>query len=203
MATITISRQFGAGGQTLGRRLAKTLGYHCVDEIVVREIAKEIKVSTDQVRAFEKDGGANLMKFIDKFVSGDYINRLISGKYGYVDEKNYVEAVRTIIREVHRQGNVVIIGRGGQYILRDEKDVYHVLLVSNLEDRIRFIKEKYNLKDSAEKAVQRADKNRAGFLSFFSNNGNHDDPLLYDLTINTKKVSIEKAEALIIRLISE
>lgn len=204
MATITISRQFGAGGRTLGRELARRLGYRCVDEVMVRDVAKEINVSPGQVRGFEKEGGANLMKFIDKLVSTDYIGRLISPKYGTLDEKKYVDTVRSIIQELHKQGNVIIIGRGSQYILNDSDDAYHILLVRELEDRFRFIAEKYEMKEAeAAKVVSRADKNRVGFLKFFSESRSHDNPLFYHLALNMNRMSLDKAADLVIDLVSQ
>jgi len=204
MTTITISRQFGAGGKTLGRMLEKSLGYRCVDEIMVREVAKQVNASESQVLGFEKGGGTGLMKFLDKFVTGDYINRLIPSKYGYVDEKCYVDAVRSVVLALHKQGNVIIVGRGSQYILKDLEKTYHILLVGELGDRIRFIADQYQMKEAeAAKAVSLADKNRTGFLSFFSNSGDHDNPMSYDLTLNMRRVRLQQAEKLVIDLISE
>ena len=62
MATITISRQFGAGGRTLGKKLAKKLGYYCADDVMVKEVAERMNVSSRQVKGFEKEGATNLMK---------------------------------------------------------------------------------------------------------------------------------------------
>ena len=203
MATITISRQFGAGGRTLGKSLAKRLGYHFVDDVMVKEVAGRMNVSSKQVEAFEKEGASSLMKILDKFISKDYIDRLISDKYGYVHEKKYVDSIEAIVNSLHKEGNVVIIGRGSQYILKDQPDAYHILLVRELKDRINFLTKQYKMKSEAEvkKTVNRIDKNRENFLNFFSESDSHDDPLCYDLTINTKNVSLEKAADLIINLI--
>ncbi len=202
MPTITISRQFGAGGRTLGRELARRLEYRCVDEVIIREVAKEINVCPEEVIGFEKEGGAKMMKFIDRLVSTDYINRLISAKYGYLDEKKYVDTVKSIIEELHNQGNVVIVGRGSQFILQNSDDAYHILLVSELKDRYAYIAEKYNMKEAdAVKAVNRADKNRQGFLKFFSEGRAPDDPLLYHLTLNMNRISLDKALDLVIELV--
>ena len=92
MTTITISRQFGAGGRTLGKKLAKRLGYYCADDVMVKEVADRMNVSPKEVQGFEKEGASNLMKILDRFLSGDYISRLISDRYGYVYEKKYVES---------------------------------------------------------------------------------------------------------------
>lgn len=203
MAVITISRQFGAGGWTLGGRLAKRLGYRFVNEDVIKEVASKIGASKDQVVAFEKAGATKLMKFIDKLVSRDFIDRLITDKYAYVDQKGYVEVVRAIVQDLYREGNVVIIGRGSQYILKDCDDTWHILLVQDLESRIRFMMNKYNLpRTDAEKAIRQRDQTRKQFLSFFSGQGIHDDPIHYDLVLNMNRVSMDKAEELVVELIS-
>jgi len=204
MTTITISRQFGAGGRTLGRSLAKKLGYYYSDDVMVKEVAERMRCSSKQVQAFEKEGATNLMKILDKFlIRGDYINRLITDKYGYVYEDKYVDSVKSIVRGLHEQGNVIIIGRGGQYILKNEKDTFHILLVREIEDRIAFLVEKYGIaEEEARKTINRVDKNRRGFLNFFSGNDNsYNDPLMYDLAINTSRISLEKSEELIMNLI--
>jgi len=205
MTTITISRQFGAGGRTLGRRLAKKLGYYYADDLMVKEVADRMRCSSKQVRAFEKEGSSSLMKILDKFLSGDYISRLISDKYGYVCEEKYVDSIKAIMKGLHKQGDVVIIGRGSQYILKNEKDAFHILLVRELDERIKFLSEKYNItKAEARRTINRVDKNRKGFLNFLSNQDNtFDDPLTYHLVVNMGRVSLEKAEKLVIGLIQK
>ena len=204
MAVLTISRQFGTGGLTLGERLSRRLGYRCVHEGMIRQVAKKVRASSQQVRAFEKAGGTKLMKFLDKMVSRDFIDRLISDKYGYVGEKDYVDVARDLIEELYEKGNAVIIGRGGQYILKDHDNTWHILLVANQENRVRFIMDNYNLRESeAEKAIRRADQIRNSFLGVFADKESHDDPLSYDLVINMNRVSMDKAEELIMGLTNQ
>jgi cytidylate kinase len=203
MAVITISRQFGAGGRTLGETLAKRLGYRYVNEDMIREVAKKAGVSSKQVRAFEKDGGSKLLKFMDTIVSRGFIDRLISEKYGYIDEKSYVPVVRALIEQIYEKGNAVIIGRGSQYILKDCENTLHILLVADLEHRIRFMMDKYKLtEDNAQKAIKRADQIRTNFLCLFSEKVSHDNPLSYDLVVNMNRVSMEKAIEIVAELVS-
>ena len=203
MAVITISRQFGAGAWTLGERLSKRLGYGCVNEDVIKEAAIKMKVSSKDVHSFEKEGASRLMKFLDKMISGDFIDRHITDKYGYVDEKRYVDVVRLIIEELYDKGNMIIIGRGGQFILKGRENAHHLLLVQELESRILFMMDRYGLtRAEAEKAIRQRDQIRDSFLSFFANGGYKDDPLLYDLVINMDLVSMEKAEDLVFGLVS-
>jgi len=203
MTTITISRQFGAGGRTLGDNLSKKLGYYYADDVMVKEVAELMNVSPKEVEGFEKAGGSNLMKILDKFLSGDYISRLISEKYGYVYEQKYVDSIRSIVKGLHDKGNVVILGRGSQYILQDEEDVFHILLVGDVDDRAQFLSKKYEFADenAARKTVMRADKLRDNFLTFFTDSENHDDPRFYDLVLNMKRVSMDKAIGLVVGMI--
>lgn len=203
MAVITISRQFGAGGWTLGRRLGKTLGYRYVHEDMIKEVAAKINVSSDRIRALEQRGASRLDKFLDKLVNPSYVDRLITDKYGYVDEQTYVDVVRDIVQELYQKGNVIIIGRGSQYVLRGYPDCWHLLMVGDLEARTRFVMDKYNLSESeAQKAIRKRDQVRLRFLSFFSDEGDHENPLYYDLVINMSRLSMEKAERMVLDLIA-
>jgi cytidylate kinase len=204
MAVITISRLFGAGGWTLATRLSETLGYKCINEDMIKDAASKLNVSSGQVQNFEKDGASKLMWFIDKMINTNFIDRHISERYSYVNEQSYVEVIRKIIIELHEKGNMIIIGRGGQYILKDFPGTRHILLVQELSSRIRFMMKNYNLSLSeAEKAIKQRDQIRTRFLGFFTDKRHIDDPNNYDLVINMDRISMEKAEKLIMGLISD
>lgn len=202
MAVITISRHTGAGGITLGQRLANKLGYRYVDEVMIKDIAEKIGVTREDVRSFEKDGATKLMRFLDKVVRTDFVRRESANRYGTVDEKEYVYVVRAIIKELYLQKNVVIVGRGGQFILKDLPDVWRTLLVDDVKNRVRFMMENYRLDEGkAERFIRERDRFRSNFLSFFADKSLHDDPRSYDLVINMEHVSLEKAEKLVLELI--
>jgi cytidylate kinase len=63
MAVITISRQFGAGGITLGKMIAESMGYTFADSDILQRVAKEANVSTHWVESFEKEAGSKLSRF--------------------------------------------------------------------------------------------------------------------------------------------
>ena len=203
MAVLTISRQFGAGGRTLGEGVSKRLGYRYIQEDMIKELAIKAKVSARQIKDFEERGTSKLLKFLDKIVSASYVDRLASDNYHYVDEKIYMDVVKKVIEDLYREGNVVIIGRGGQYILKGYENVRHVLLIAGLEHRIRFMTERYSLSETrAAKVIMRADQIRTRFLNLFAPEGSHNDPLTYDVTINMEQLSMEEAENIVVGLIS-
>ena len=200
MATITISRHFGAGGATLGARLAKRLGYRYVGDELIKEVAKKAGVAPSQVRTFEKSGTSKLMKLLDWVISPDFIERHVSDK-GQLSEQRYVEEIKEALYKLHREGNVVIIGRGGNYALKGHSGTMHVLLVADGEHRVRFLCEHYDMsKSEAESAVMRADMIRTRFLNCFSPEGWHDDPLLYTIILNMNDVSESRAEEILVGL---
>ena len=202
MAVITISRHTGAGGMTLGQRIAKKLGYRYVDEVMIKDIAEKIGVTREDVRSFEKDGATKLMRFLDKVVKTDFVRRESANRYGTVDEKEYVYIVKAIIKELYSKQNVVIVGRGGQFILKDLLDVWRILLVDELKNRIHFMMETYHLaEEKAERFIRERDRFRTNFLSFFADKSLHDDPRSYDLVINMERISLEKAEKLVMDVI--
>ena len=204
MAVITISRQFGAGGWHLGERLAKRLGYRYVNEGMIQEVAKKGKISSGRVRVFEKSGTNKLMKFLDRLVSTDSVDRFVSERHGHLDEKSYVKIVRGIFEELHEKGNAIIIGRGGQYILKGYSNAHHILLVADMKSRIRLIKDTHKLTENKAKAmIKQMEHQRARVLRLFSGHEFHDNPIYYDLVINTTQVGLQKAEELVINLVSE
>lgn len=203
MAVITISRQFGAGGRTLGHRLAKRLDYRYVNEDMIKKVAEEVNVTPDGVHYFEKEGHTLLTKVMNIVVSGNFIERILAGSSTLLNEEKYVEVVRGIIDGLHRAGNVVIIGRGGQYILRDKPDAYHILLVGDDSFRVDFICAKHSLsRYEGHRVMQAQDKTRDTFLRCFAKE-NHDNPGLYHLTINTARVGLEKAVEMVADLVSD
>lgn len=201
MSVITISRQFGAGGRTLGEIVAKTLGYTLVDEEIIQMVAKKAKVSTNFVQSIEKEAGGKLLKFMSRLVTKSYVDRILDERHGYIDEEIYVDLLNKIIGQIGDEGNAVVIGRGSQYILKDYKDTYHILLVADLEDRISFMEKKYKLSRSqAVQVVNSRGKRRANLYRKFGKQ-DYDQPTLYHMVLNMSKLDMNKASDLVCKLV--
>jgi cytidylate kinase len=204
MSVITISRQFGSGGKTLGRRIADTLGYYYADEDIIERAAVEIYVSSDGRKMFESEPVDKFKKFISKLNPfGTSLMELPLGdKERNIDGFKYVELLNLIIPKIAKDGNAVIVGRGGQYILQNFDDTYHLLLIAKEQDRVKFIEEHYRASRArAVQVIKRMDKRRANLFSYFRRK-DYDDPTLYDLIINLSLLSIDKAQELVIKLVN-
>ena len=201
MALISISRQFGAGGHTLGQRLADRLGYQLVEREIIAQVAKEANVSVAWVEAVEKEAGGLLMKLVNSLISSNFIERITGVSASDFDEKRYYTFLSKVIQETAREGNIVFIGRGSQYILAENPGCLKVLLVANLEDRIRFMMEHYELtEEKAAQVVQREEKRRLLFLKGLDPR-DPDNPSIYDLIINTGRVTLEEAEEMVMHIV--
>lgn len=202
MAVITISRQFGAGGKTLGTMVAERLGYTFVDNEIIQMVATEAKVSKTWVESIEKEAGGTLQRLITNLVSKSLVERILSGERGYIDEEIYVDTLRKIITKLAEAGNVVIIGRGGQYILQDDPKTLHILLVGDFEHRVEFMEKHYNLNNKqATQAVTLDDRRRVSLYRKFGKE-DYDNPDLYHLVLNMNRVELNKGCDLVVKLVS-
>ncbi|MBC8550881.1 MAG: cytidylate kinase-like family protein [Desulfobacterales bacterium] len=193
MAVITISRQFGAGGRTLGEMIAKELDFQFLDDLIIQELADKAKVSTDFVKSMERTAGGKISKFISGLLSSNYIERLIGEDKGYLNEEIYAELLHEVILEFAKMDNVVLIGRGGQYILNDFEGAFHLLLVAEWQDRIKFMQQFYAISDvKAEKSVKQGETRRANLYKYFGKE-DYDQPYLYHLVLNMSRLSLEQA----------
>jgi len=197
MAVITISRQFGAGGNTLGRMIADKLGYTFADQEIIQRIAKEANVSTKWVESFEKEAGSKVSRLIDKMVSRRLLDRILKDERGYLDEKIYLDYLVLIVAQMADEGDVVILGRGSQYILDDHPDASHILLIDDFEDRVKFLMGNYDLSSRrATQVVTNEDKRRAALYSRLGKH-DYDNPSLYHLVLNMGKIDLKSALKLV------
>ena len=152
---ITISREFGSGGRSIGKRVAELLGYKFYDSEIVGKVA-------------ERSGFAP--EFIEE--SGEYASAKSSllfaiasaGQYGSsglsMHDKLYIEQTK-IIEELADEGSCVIVGRCADYILRSRKDCLHVFIHADMESRAKHIVERYGDREkSPEKRLTEKDQKR-------------------------------------------
>jgi cytidylate kinase len=202
MAVITISRQFGAGGITLGKMVAEKFGYTFADTEIIKMVAEMANVSTHFVETVEKEAGGKFSKFISKTVSKPLVGRILKDERGYIDEEIYLDYLVLIIAQMADDGDVVILGRGSQYILNDHPDAYHILLIDTFENRVKFMQDNYDLSHNrAVHVVKNEDKRRLNLYKKLGKS-DYDNPDLYHLVLNRSRISLDKASELICNLLN-
>jgi cytidylate kinase len=201
MAVITISRQFGAGGKTIGQKVSEALGYTFLDEDIVQIIAEKAKVSPGWVESVEKEAGGRLSRIVTKMVSRPLIDRVLKDERGYIDEQIYIDYLVVIIAQMAEDGNVVFLDRGSQYILNDFPDAFHILLINTFANRVKFMMNNYDLSQNRATQIVKSEEKRRMNLYRKIGKQDYDQPELYHLVINMARVDLEEAIQLILHLV--
>ena len=201
MAVITISRQFGAGGKTLGKMVADQLGYEFADSEIIKMVAEMANVSTHWVETVEKEAGGKLSRFLSKMVSKPLVERVLKDERGYIDEEIYLDYLVLIIAQIADEGDVVILGRGSQYILNDHPEACHILLIDEFENRVQFMVDHYDLSNSSATHIVKAEDKRRKNLYQKLGKTDYDNPFLYHMVLNMSKISLDDAFKLISQII--
>ncbi|HKK01431.1 MAG TPA: cytidylate kinase family protein [Desulfuromonadales bacterium] len=178
MAIITISREMGSGGIPIAHKVAEKLGYTLIDGDALKENAISHGLAPD---AFEK-ADEKPPAFVEE-----------------LDEKIEVDLhrIELAILEYALKGNVIVYGRGGQDLLQRLTSVFRVRIIAPFEDRVeRWAEREWLDPDIARVLVRKSDQQRAGFIKYYFNR-DWQDPLGYDLIINTQRLSEEMAVKLI------
>lgn len=203
MAVITISRQFGAGGRTLGQMVAEKLNYKFLDDAVIQELSKRIRVTKESITEMEDIAGGLFSKIVSAMLSRGYMERLAGENSGYIDEVIYVDKLKEVITDLAKQNNVVLLGRGSQFILAERENTYHFLLVASKEQRIQFMQRRYKLSDNkAYNEVLGGEKRRKNVYAKMGCT-NYNDPETYHMVLNMGRLSLEQAMDQIVSLVAQ
>jgi cytidylate kinase len=205
MSVITIARQFGAGGKTLGSRVAEKLGYVLIDEEIVEIIAREADVSPDWVDTVAQETGSEgiltrLVRKIGPFSKG-YLETAMEEKPGYINGDLYISLLHKVIPTIAEQDNAVLIGRGGQYILAERPDTFHFLMIAHVEKRIKFMMEHYSInRKQAQIVVEKQNKRRLTLYRYFART-DYDQPEHYHMVLNMNLLKLDDAVQAVCQLV--
>ena len=198
MTVITISRELGSEGDRIADLLCQELGACRIDKDMLSQIAREAGVDVEAVLAKEK---AVLGK--PRLISRDMTSLYSKDpsafeKESAVDDQTYERIVRETMEEFARQGNGVIVGRGGQMILRDWPGALHVRLYAPLEVRVQRIIQRFDISEAqARRRVTRSDEQKRQYIRHMHNNASWKDQKYYHLAINTGDISPQVAAQII------
>ena len=204
MAVITISRQYGSGGEKIAHKVAESLGYDYVDKELIATIAQEINTEVSEISRFDEQGQHPIVHFLRKYLIGEYHVIPAWPTYYWSDEleERLVREVKispsnvscrklfeSAIKKLGERGNVVIVGRGAEVILAECANVLSVRIIAPLEYRLQKVMQEQSLeRDDALKLLKQTDTQRARYIRQNYDVG-WDKPELYQLILDTSKIS--------------
>ena len=221
MPVITVSGPSGGGAREVGQLVASKLGSDYVDHEILAQAAQALGVTVDAVEQHDERTAsvgerlsALLRNFLersatagatDPLMGTSGLEMLLARTYSEAaalpeepDEGAYIRTITAVIRGLAERGNIVILGRGSQVILRDWPHSLHTLVTAPPQQRIEHVAQRDGLSlEEAGKRVHDNDRGRHAFhRKFFK--VEVDDPCLYDLVVQTRRLSPDEAAELVV-----
>jgi len=198
---ITIGRQFGAGGATVGRMLATELKADFLDSNIIDQVAHRLQLPKEEVEAEDEQPGSLLARLLVALGSAS-TEPLIPPEATawnppntaptFDTRKAVLSITQHVIQEAARAGNVVIVGRGGAYILANFPGALHVFLRAAEAIRVKTIMQRFNIvsEEEARKRLKQADENWTSYIrQVYGHDRNH--PAHYDMVLDTGRLGYE------------
>jgi cytidylate kinase len=182
MSLITITSGIGSGGLAIAEDVSVKLGLQLYDDQRVQEEAVKLGISAEEIKSYGKKAPGLL-------------NRLLGH-----EPDTYLTIMGTVIYEIASRGEGIIVGHGAPWLLMDFGCALHVRVYASESSRTRNLMDQLGVsKESAEKMIQKSDRQGKGFLQF-TFDMDWDDPSLFDLIINQDKVGTDYAAQLIVEV---
>ncbi len=197
MAVITISKEFATDSQEVAAKLAAKLGYEYIGKRLVSEIAKQLNISEAEAETFRKTHQSRMLRFLDRYTCS-VVQRVVGREYSCLDDKKYFEVTKKLVENLYEADNVIILGWGGQCILRGKPRAFHVRLIRDLDSKIKKVMQRFKVDEKkAKEIIEREEKDSREYIKHFFK-ANWNDPNLYDLVVDMTKNTPDQAVQLII-----
>ena len=148
---LLIDREFGAGGSTIGEKLAGRLNWKLFDEELTEDIARLAKIPVDVCQRHEERTDPWLQRLVNLIWRGSFDQNLPSPDLAILNSDRLVSIVQKVIEQAAENKPCVIVGRGAPYFLRERKDTFSVFLYASRELKFRrILKRVGNEKEAVE-----------------------------------------------------
>ena len=187
---LIISREKGAGGNTVARLVGKRLGWQVFNNEIVDEIAQKAHVRRQLIESLDERDRATIQDIIQETI-GQLLNA------GEIGTSDYLGYLKQVVLTLGHQGDVIIVGHAARFILPNQFGLC-VRMVAPIEARIQRIAEKTRSSLKAARVeVEKTDRERVKSVRRYFG---HDvtDPLSHDLIINTAALSVEAAAEVVV-----
>lgn len=188
---ITISREFGSGGRTVGKLAAQKLDIPCYDQELIEKIAEQSGFAPEYIK--EQGEYAVRARWLSNAMASRFSNGLTSQDQLWLIQ-------RKVILELAEKGPCVIVGRCADYILREEADCLTAFIHASMEKRAERIVQVYGEREETpEKRLRDKDKRRAAYYQFYTDM-TWGDARHYDVALDSGVFGIEKCVSTLVHL---
>ena len=205
---ITINRELGSGGRTVGRKLAEKLNVAFYDKALINELKKKFQLDTEQIEKLKSGKSDWWREFINSAMyMGQGMNEMwyyqrMTGQEGYlVTSSDMFKMDKEILTQVAAEDSCIIAGRNGFSVFADHPNHLSIFIQAPLEYRIQRIMGKQNLtREEAEKVIKKVDDMRESYVKKYSGTSRY-DTRNYDLVVNMEGKTEDEVVELILQFI--
>lgn len=161
---VTIEREYGSGGGEIAQRLAQRLGWRLWDQQLTEEIARLANCPKAVVERREEHTDPLYYRFFKSFLRGSYEGSINAHKLKLVDSESILRITERVVQHAAKKGNCVIVGRGSQHFLRNNRDTFRVFLYACRQDKVWRLVHRGKSDKEAQELVDTVDRERADFI---------------------------------------
>jgi cytidylate kinase len=181
---VTIAREYGSGGAEVGRRVAERLGWESVDREIIERVAAMGKVDRNWAEEADERCSAWWERVLKGFRHGGPEGYLGGFADSGVDRDSLQKFTARVIEEAANMGQCVIIGRGSQCVLRNYRNVLHVLVYAPMSEKLIRMRPHHPGEQNLEAVLHRIDSERHHYIQDYYGCDSTDRGL-YHLCVNS------------------
>jgi cytidylate kinase len=207
---ITVSRELGSGGRTIGRILAQKLNVRYSDKELIHSLQQKFSLTTSGIENLKGQKKNWFNDFIQLVAPAPDASMFVEAGSLYIKEfradlttDDIHEAEVEIVKAIADEGSCVIAGRSAFFVLKDHPNKLDVFITASMEHRIERVMRKQNLtREQAVEVIERIDKMRDNYIKRYTGKSRY-DVRNYTLTLNVDELSEEEAADLILDYIKK
>ena len=207
---ITINRELGSGGRTVGRKLAEKLGVPYYDKLLIQSLQEKYNISAEDIEHEKGRKHPWITELLNAFIT---VNKSKDELWYYqmtneepgdmVTSEEMFKTEQQILTNAAEEKSCVIAGRAGFYIFANHPNHLSIMIQAPMEQRIERVMKKQNLsREDAEKAIKHVDKMRENYVKNYTGSSRYDTHN-YDLVISMNGKSEDEIVDMILQFIGE
>ena len=205
---ITINRELGSGGRTIGRKLAEKMNVPFYDKALINELKAKFKLNTEEIEKLKSTKSDWWREFINSALYlGQgmnelwYYQRMTDQDAHLVTSSDMFEMEKEILQNVASEDSCIIAGRSGFSVFKEHPNHLSIFIQAPLKHRIQRIMSKQNLSyEEAEKVIQKVDSMREAYVQKFTGSSRYDSRN-YDIVFNMEGKTEDEVVDLILQYI--
>lgn len=207
---ITISRELGSGGRTVGRKLAQALGVRYSDKELIHELMKRFNLTISGIEKLKGEKKTWISDFIQMVAPIPKISMITGSASKFVTEfrpdvtsDDIFKAESEILQAIAAEGSCVIAGRSGFYVLRDCPGNLNIFITASKQHRVERVSRKQGLtEEEAAILIDKIDRDRNNYIERYTGTSRY-DLRNYHLVLNMDTLTEDKAVELILKYIGK